>query len=539
MSKTEPSGIKKLVRRTSVALLCLSAVELVAGHIIITADTNHCRQVSPWIYGINAYQSISNAPRNLTLNRTGGNRWTAYNWENNYSNAGSDWGPYSNDDHLNSSSIPAEAVRQIIASDRGRSNASLITVQMQGYVAADKSGKVDVSDPNRLATRFREVVFQKNGPFTQSPSPSDAYVYMDEYLWALRSRFSNNIYADPVIPTFVSLDNEPDLWDTTHKAIQPKPISPDEFIQKSIRLCRALKALDPNIQLFGPAHYGFNGLINWKNAPGFSSSSWFTDQYLSAMKTASESTGVRLLDVYAFHWYSEATAGGTRVISLTSSNLTDAQIQAIVQSPRSLWDPTYRENSWITDVLGGPIRILDRVQSRIATHWPGTRLAITEYANGGDNHIAGAIAQADNLGIFGSYGLFAAACYPTSHSSPFILAGYKMFRDYDGNLGSFGDLSIPAVSSDTASVSAYLSQDSLRPSRYVAVVINRSNQSQKVGFAGLNFSASARVFRLSGTRTSPVFVEQLPVDLGTWSVSLPSLSISTIEISRHFPNEHP
>jgi hypothetical protein len=50
----------------------------------------------------------------------------------------------------------------------------------------------------------------------------------------------------------------------------------------------------------------------------------------------------------------------------------------------------------------------------------------------GDNHIAGAIAQADKLGIFGSYGLFAAACYPTSHNSPFILAGYKMFRDYDG-----------------------------------------------------------------------------------------------------------
>ena len=520
-------------------LCCLAPLELAARDVAIAVDTAHPHPISPWIYGINAYQSISNAPRNLTLNRAGGNRWTAYNWENNCSNAGSDWGPYSNDDHLSSSSIPADAVRQIIAADRGRSNASLITVQMQGYVAADKSGKVDVSDPNRFATRFKEVLYQKNAPFTNRPSTSDAYVYIDEFLWALRSRFSNNIYADPVIPTFVSLDNEPDLWDTTHKAIQPKPISPDEFIQKSIRLCRALKALDPNIQLFGPAHYGFNGLINWRNSPAYSSTNWFTDQYLSAMKTASESSGVRLLDVYAFHWYSEATAGGTRVISLTSSNLTDAQIQAIVQSPRSLWDPTYRENSWITDVLGGPIRILDRVQSRIATHWPGTRLAITEYANGGDNHIAGAIAQADNLGIFGSYGLFAAACYPTSHSSPFILAGYKVFRDYDGSLASFGDLSISAVSSDTASVSAYLSQDSLRPNRYVAVVINRSNQSQNVGFVGLNFSGSARVFRLSGTRTSPVFVEQRPVNLSNWSLSLPSLSISTIEIVRQSPKDPP
>jgi hypothetical protein len=539
MYKTAPSGINKLVRRTSVALLCLTAVELVAGHIIITADTNHCRQISPWIYGINAYQSIVGSPRNLTLNRAGGNRWTAYNWENNASNAGSDWGPYSNDDHLSSSSTPAEAVRQIIAADRGRSNASLITVQMQGYVAADKSGKVDVSDPNRLATRFKQVVYQKRAPFTNSPSSSEAYVYMDEFLWTLRSRFPNDIYADPVCPTFVGLDNEPELWNSTHFEIQPQPITPDAFIQKSIRLSQALKAFDPKIQLFGPVHFGFNGIINWKNARGYSPSYWFTDQYLHEMKAASEAGGVRLLDVYTFHWYSEAAVSGTRILTLTSSNLSDAQIQAIVQSPRSLWDPTYREDSWIADYFGGPIHILDRIQSRIATNWPGTRLAITEYANGGDNHIAGAIAQADNLGVFGAYGLFAAACYPTSQNSPFILAGYKMFRDYDGNSSSFGDLSLPAISTDTASVSAYLSQDSLRPDRYVAVVINRSKDSQEVCFKGLDFPGSARVYRLSRTQTSPVFVEQLPVNLSTWSISLPSLSISTIEIRRQSAKNPP
>lgn len=531
--------MKKLIPGILVMLFCLLAIELSAGNIIITVDTTHPRKISPWIYGINAYESISKAPRNLTLNRTGGNRWTAYNWENNFSNAGSDWGPYINDDSLSKSSIPAEAVRSIIDADRSRSNASLITVQLQGYVSADKNGNVDASDPNHLASRFKQVAYQKKDPFTNSPSTSDTDVYMDEFLWTVRSRFTNDIYADPVCPTFVSLDNEPELWNSTHFEIQPQPITPDEFIQKSIRLCQSLKTLDPKIQLFGPVHYGFNGLVNWKNVPGYSSSYWFTDQYLKAMKTASEAAGVRLLDVYDFHWYSEVTVGGTRIINLTSSNLNDAQIQAIVQSPRSLWDPTYRENSWITDYLSGPIHILDRLQSRIDTNYPETRLAITEYANGGDNHIAGAIAQADNLGIFGSYGLFAAAGYPTSHSSPFILAGYKMFRDYDGNLGSFGDLSIPAVSSDTASVSAYFSQDSLHPSRYVAIIINRSSISQVVGFAGLSFSGSCRVFRLSGTQISPVFVEQLPVNLATWSINLPPLSISTIEILRQSPTDHP
>jgi hypothetical protein len=35
----------------------------------------------------------------------------------------------------------------------------------------------------------------------------------------------------------------------------------------------------------------------------------------------------------------------------------------------------------------------------------------TEYNNGGGEHIAG-IAQADNLGIFGAQGVFAAALWP-------------------------------------------------------------------------------------------------------------------------------
>ena len=524
---------------TLIVLCGLPATALVAGNIIITADLAHRRPISPWVYGINAYEGISGAPRNVTFNRAGGNRWTAYNWENNFSNAGSDWGPYINDDSLSPSSVPAEAVRSIIQADRARSNASLITVQLQGYVSADKNGNVNASDPNHLAARFKHLVYQKEAPFTETPSTSDGDVYMDEFLWALRSRFTNDIYADSVCPTFVSLDNEPELWNSTHYEIQPQPITPDELIRKTIRLCLALKTLDPKIQLFGPVHYGFNGLVNWKSSSDYSSSYWFIDHYLQAIKTASDQAGVRLLDVYDFHWYSEATINGDRIISLTSSNLNDAQVQAIVQSPRSLWDSTYREKSWVADYLGGPIHILDRIQSRIATNWPGTRLAITEYANGGDNHIAGAIAQADNLGIFGGYGLFAAAAYPTSHNSPFILAGYKMFRDFDGNLGSFGDLSLPATSSDTASVSAYLSQDSLRTNRYVAVVINRSNHSQDVRFVGLNFSGSARVFRLSGPQTSPVFVEQLPVNLNTWSISLPSLSISTIEILRQSPNGHP
>src|SRR5437879_11837340 len=81
---------------------------------------------------------------------------------------------------------------------------------------------------------------------------------------------------------------------------------------------------------------------------------------------------------------------------MNGTSLTDAQVQAIVQSPRSLWDTTFKENSWITNsVLGGPIYILKRLQAKIDAANPGMKIAITEYENGGFNHIAGTIARSE------------------------------------------------------------------------------------------------------------------------------------------------
>ena len=498
--------------------------------VTITADPTHPRAISPWIYGINFYDGIPGNPRNLTLNRAGGNRWTAYNWENNASNAGSDW-YYSSDGYLGGGSTPAEAVRGMIEWSRAHGAASLVTFQLQGYVAADKSGSVDLNDPNHLATRFKQVIYSKGAAFTATPPTTDAFVYMDEFLWALRGKFSGDIYADAITPTFVSLDNEPELWPSTHAEIQSGAPDPEAYIQKTIGLCKALKGVASSVKLFGPVHYGFNGIVNWQNASGFSSSYWFTDKYLQELKTASDAAGQRLLDAYDIHWYSEAYVGSDRITNLTGATLTDAQIQAIVQSPRSLWDATYTENSWIASYLGGPIRILDRLQTKIDTNWPGTGLAVTEYANGGDNHIAGAIAEADNLGIFGSRGIFAATYWPLSSSYPFILAAFKMYRDYDGNLTTFGDISIPTVSSDTAKVAVYLSQDSRTTGRYVLVAINRSTASQDVGFNGLAVSGTARIYRVEGSNSSPVYVGQVAANLASWMVTLPALSVSTIEIS--------
>jgi hypothetical protein len=522
----------------------VSATPVGVPDVTVTVNPNQATPISPWIYGINFYTGLTSAPPRINLDRAGGNRWTAYNWETNASNAGSDY-LYQNDNYLSSSTTPAEAIRSIVAADQGLGMASVMTVQLQGLVAGDEAGPVSVANPPDM-TRFKTVVDKKSTvsstPFTITPPTTDAYVFMDEFLWAMDQKFTGlGIFGQsPAIPTFVSLDNEPELWNTTHLEVQGStPVSSDDYIAKTITLTEALKDQFPDVQIFGPVHYGFEGIYNWQGELPATpdGTNWFPDKYLPAIQSASNTYGRPLIDVYDFHWYSEATDGTTRVTNMTSASLTDTQVQAVVQSPRSLWDPTFTENSWITaDVLNEPIQILPRLQSKINAEFPGTKISITEYENGGDNNIAGTIAQADNLGIFGSQGVYAATLWPLNSTCPYIFAGFRAFRGFDGATADFGDTSLQAISSNVQNVVVYASLDSTAPGRVVFVAINRSTSSQVTAINGQTLSGTATIYQMTASSAQgqnpvkPVLVGQMAVSGTSLSITLPALSVTTIDV---------
>lgn len=519
------------------------AVILASADVTITIDPTKTKAISPYIYGINFNEDVADAPSGVTLNRAGGNRWTAYNWENNASNAGSDWN-YSSDSYLGGGDTPAEAVRSVVENNQSRHQASLITLQMQGYVSADKNGAVD-SNGGDIASRFKKVVNKKGSAFTATPSTSDANVYMDEFAWALNQKLPGMFTANTAYPTFVSLDNEPELWNSTHSEIQGTGMETSaSYIAKTISLTKALKDQFPEMTIFGAVHYGFLGMYNFqddKNA-GFTEDYWFTDKYLSELKKASDQYGKRLVDVYDFHWYSEAqSSDGSRVSGLTGASLSPDQVQAIVQSPRSLWDSTYTESSWVSKwMTNGPINILGTLQSKIDKNWPGTKIAITEYEHGGDNHIAGAIAQADALGIFGSQGVYAATWWPPYGTYPYTVGAFSAYRGFDGAGTNFGDISLSAVSSNIKDVSAYASKDSKNSGRMVFVVINRSVTTKKVALSGLPLSGTASMYRISASSgatqvsskkpVAPVLVGTAKVAGSAMLVEAPALSVTTVEV---------
>ena len=315
-----------------------------AADVTITVDPTKTKPISPWIYGLNFYTGVSGAPPHLTLDRAGGNRWTAYNWETNASNAGSDF-LYENDSFLTSSTTPAEAVRSFVAADQSLGMASVMTVQLQGLVSADESGPVSTSNPPDL-TRFKQVIDKKStitpAAFTETPSTSDANVYMDEFLWTMDQKIPGIFGANAPLPTFVSLDNEPELWNSTHLEVQGhNPVSSDNYIAKTITLTKALKDQFPGVMIFGPVHYGFQGIYNWQGELSASpdGANWFPDKYLPAIKTASDAYGKPLVDVYDFHWYSEATDGSTRVTNLTGSTLDRGASASHCAEPAQLVGP--------------------------------------------------------------------------------------------------------------------------------------------------------------------------------------------------------
>jgi Glycoside hydrolase family 44 len=512
--------------------------------IVVTIDNNSRKPISPFVYGFNRFPGTAQPQKIFTLDRAGGNRWTAYNWETNASNAGSDYN-FQNDAYFGNGP-PAETVRRYIESDQKERIASLITVQLQGLVAADTAGPVAVT-PAVDMKRFKEVVFEKASlsaePFTETPPVTDRYVYMDEFVWAIDKKFPNRDIFGPnpkSAPVFVSLDNEPELWNSTHKEIQGANLVPPElYIHKSLRLAEALKAQFPNMVIFAPAHYGFYGIFGWQGGvkATVDGPDWFADRYARAVQSASKAAGRLLVDVYDVHWYTEATdSGGHRVTQLTGPVLSDDQVQALVQSPRSLSDPTYVERSWITKSINAPINLLARLQAKLRVAAPGMKIAVTEYNSGGGQHIAGTITQADMLGIFGATGVFAACLWPMSDNEPYIAAGFRAFRNFDGAGSNFGDIGLATKSSDLEKVSAYASADGAHPGRTIVVLINKSPAPRPLTVVGLKDGATARVFRMSAEVAdrakgpAPVAVGgRMPVT-AAWHVTLPALSVSTIEV---------
>jgi hypothetical protein len=482
--------------------------------------------ISRYVYGANQPDWGGRAGH-LTFTRMGGNRLTAYNWENNASNAGSDWS-YSSDGYLGGGETPGGAVQADVQPAFDHDAAIVLTVPIVDYVAGDKDGNVDIGDPGRFAARFKRNHPLKGSAFTLTPSATDGDVYQDEFVnWVSTTWPGSATAARRRI--FFCMDNEPDLWSGTHPEVHPDPVTYVELATRNIDYAAAVKSVLPDALVFGFVSYGWNGFVNLQDAPDAGTYGDFIDFYLDRMSAAEDTRGQRLIDVLDLHWYPEAQGGGVRIINDTS---TPEVVEARIQAPRSLWDPGYTETSWIAEWgTMGPIRLLPLMREKIAAHYPGTELAITEYYYGGGADISGALAEADVLGILGRESVFAASYWSMTSDERFIYGGFDMFRNFDGGGGAFGDTSISAVTSDVERTSIYASVDAGVADRMVLVAINKSGSTVSAGIEVSHGTAfgRAQVWQLTAVSDVPVGAAEVSIPAGnTFRYDMPAQSVSTL-----------
>lgn len=488
-----------------------------------TVNLQQRKPISPYIYGANSVD-WDKLPVAITVNRLGGNRMTAYNWETNASNAGNDW-HFQNDNYMGASTEPGWTLRTFLQATQAHHAAALITIPTAGRVSADEKGDGDVRQtPDFLNVRFVKSVAKKPGGDFAYPPEVGGTVYQDECVAWLEK------IKAPTPPVWYILDNEPDIWASTHAEIVLHPVTYAGIVANNAQFAAAIKDVAPEALVFGPSSYGWGGYRTFQGAPDGNGRD-FLEFYLTSMREAEAKAGRRLLDVLDIHWYPEARGGGVRICEGQDKPGTP---EARIQAPRSLWDPTYVEDSWICDSMGKkPIMLLPRTMDQIAKCYPGTKLGINEYNYGGGKVISGAIAQADVLGLYGRYGVFTACNWGLSPDDTAMIAGYNAFLNFDGAGAKFGDQEL-TVGGETASRnSLYAALDSAHRGRITLVAINKTDQPDpvRVTIAGLA-SRKVRAFAVTSEWLHQPRQVDADIDSGAVTFIVPPLSIVSAEVIR-------
>ncbi|MDX2169683.1 MAG: glycoside hydrolase family 44 protein [Deltaproteobacteria bacterium] len=478
--------------------------------------------ISPFIYGMNFADETLAAELRVPLRRWGGNATTRYNWRTDTSNRAADW-YFENipNDNANPGALPdGSSSDQFVESNLGIGADTLLTIPLIGWTprgraygcgfSVAKYGTQQSVDPWRpdCGNGVRGNGSAITGNDASDISDAIAPSFVQEWMQHLIGRYGTAAQGGV---RFYNLDNEPMLWSHTHRDVHPAPLSYDELRDRTVAYAAAIKATDPSAATLGPAEWGWTNYLYsaLDAAPG---GAWWnnpqdrlahgnvelTAWYLQQLRAYDQQHGVRLLDSLDLHYYPQASG-----VSLAGAG--DAATQARrLRSTRALWDANYTDESWINE----PVRLLPRMRDWVNANYPGTKLAIGEYNWGAPEHVNGALAQADVLGIFGREGLDLATLWdPPTATQPLAFA-FRMYRNYDGAGGSFGDTGVAASSADQATLAVYAAERGADGALTI-IAINKTAtpQTSALQLAGFTPGGAARVYRYGAA--NPAAIERL------------------------------
>lgn len=264
-----------------------------------------------------------------------------------------------------------------------------------------------------------------------------------------------------------ALDNEPMLWNSTHRDVHPQALGYDEIWQRTVAYATAIRQQDPGARIFGPVTWGYcdlfgsaiDGCVDGPDRAAHGGTP-FVKWYLQQVCAHEQTTGVRLVDVLDLHFYPQ----GNGVVDFNDPPAGSETAEIATRrlaSLKELHDPQWTSQSWISD-LGDALpwryarpQLIRRAREWIDEACPGTGLAITEYNWGADNGASSALAQAELLSLFAREGVDAAARWVAPLEGSLVERAFRLYLDYDGQRSRVEGVSVRAISADGDVLGAY------------------------------------------------------------------------------------
>jgi Glycoside hydrolase family 44 len=436
------------------------------------------RPISPLIYGIvypgqRAGQRPSPWESGTTARAWGGSGASRFNWElGNAWNAGSE-------NFFRNVAVRREgaAFTAFLAENQAHGAETVLTVPTLGWVARDTTsyafpvsvfGKQlavapDNADIGNGVRPDGQPIPPGPAARTSVPAPP---AFVGRWVRALAEKGAT---ARRAIRMYV-LDHEPNLWNDIHRDVHPNPVSYDELLDRTVTYAREIRRNDPEAVIAAPAEGSWPGFffsaadLEGRVDRSAHGNLPLLPWWLREVNKAERRLGTRLVDVLDIHWFPQFEGAGVGTQAATDAATAARRIRSV----RSLWDPSYVDESWIDD----KVELIPRLRRWISENHPDGEMGIAfgEWGFGAEDDMSGGLAAAAALGVFAREGVVAAfsAVVPPTESPSFW--AFRAYRNFDGRGGRFEELSSAAQVRGTL-VEAFASRSN-SGERLVIVLLN-------------------------------------------------------------------
>lgn len=490
--------------------------------------------ISPYIYGFGTSLTEDREEEKVfelrpSIQRFGGNSSSRFNYQNNSYNTSHDW-------FFTNYTLPlGNGVEQFMKQNREKGMASVITISMLGWVAKDgtsssftkqKFPKQDAFDKDAGNGQLDGKSFKADPRDTSIPITPE---FVSGWVSKLKSQFGDH-------PHFYIMDNEPMLWNETHRDVQQEPMTYDGYLQKYIAFATAVRQADPDAVIVGPAAWGWMEMQYSafdKEGP-WSKGKFGTDRakhgdvpflewFLGELVKVEARNKISLLDILDVHYYPTMEGWGEEG--------SKGFRRKLLRSTRSLWDRDYTDESWINE----KIYLIPRLKELVARFKPSAKVSIGEYNFRGERDQAGAIAQADILGIMAGEDLYSAFYWDFPFRDGTHRNAFLLYRNFDGKGAQFGNTWMPNSIGNKTEHSVYTASDA-GAKRVTVMILNKSltaEQKFKINFQALGAPKSARIAGFNSGEKYGEMERFMNVigDLDKLEISTKPLSMQIVELN--------